>query len=328
MAVMKAIRWVSYGGPESIELAEVPKPSPGEREMLVKVRATTVTAGDVELRRLSDVGVLTVPLRLLFGVFRPRGVKILGQELAGEVEAVGAQVEGFQVDDRVFGHTGLRFGGYAEYGILPGSGLVSVIPEGVDYEQAVTLPTAGVYALYFVRKAELEKGSHVLINGGGGAIGSFAIQLAKRAGATVTGVDRTDKLSLMKSLGADYVIDYTSERFSDWQTTFDVILDVIDKSSFGKAAPALKPGGLYLHTDTSPIKALRRRFSRFRHGRRWAFVPGGNDPADLLELAQLVRDEEIRVVIDGPYSLTEVPGAHLHAETGAKQGNIVVRVSR
>ena len=325
---MKAVRWKSYGGPDCIELEDVPVPSAGDREMLVRVRATTVTAGDVELRSLSSVGVLTVPLRLLLGVFRPRGVKVLGQELAGDVEATGAQVDGFSVGDKVFGHTGLRFGGYAEYGILPGGGLVAVIPDGVDYDEAVTLPTAGVYALYFVRRAEVDPGSHLLINGGGGAIGSFAIQLAKRAGATVTGVDRTDKLSLMESLGADHVIDYTSESFTQRLATYDVILDVIDKSSFGEAAPALKPGGLYLHTDTSPIKAVRRRLSRYRHDRRWSFVPGGSDPADLVELAHLIRDGELRVVVDGPYALDQVPDAHRHAETGAKRGNIVVQVNR
>ena len=265
-----------------------------------------------------------MPLRLLFGMTRPRGVKILGQELAGDVAAIGAEVSGFQVGDRVYGHTGLKFGGYAEYGVLPDRGLVAVIPEGVDYADAVTLPTAGVYALYFVRKAEITSGKHVLVNGGGGAIGSFAIQLAKRDGATVTGVDGVDKAELMVELGADHVIDYMTDSFATRSETYDVILDVIDRSSFGAAAPSLKRGGLYLHTDTSPLAAMRRRLSRFRRDRRSAFVPGATDAKDLIELANMVASGELRVVAEIRHSLAEIADLHQLAETGAKRGNLIV----
>ncbi len=169
-----------------------------------------MTAGDIELRQFAFRNILAVPLRLYFGVFRPRGQRILGQELAGEVAAVGNDVSRFQVGDRVFAHTGFRFGGYGEQASLPERGMVARIPEGVSYEEAATIPTAGLYGLYVLRQANIKPGASVLILGGGGAIGSYALQLAKAAGASVTVVDRGDKAAYVTDLGADHFIDYTT----------------------------------------------------------------------------------------------------------------------
>ncbi len=325
---MKAIVWTGYGPPEVLKPRDIELPAVGESQMLVRIHAASVTAGDVEMRRLNQLSVLTLPLRLYFGLFKPRGTRVLGQEFAGIVTDIGGVVSKFSVGDRVTGHAGLKFGGYAEYGILSEKDLVTIVPSDVSLEEACTFPTAGVYAVYFVRAAGVQHDQAVLVNGGGGAIGSVAIQLAKLAGAHVTGVDRSDKLELMRGLGADEVIDYQTEDFTRRTETYDAILDVIDKSWFGKAAPALKPGGVYCHTSTSPIRALRSRLSRHRKTRRTTFVPGANDAADLDYLIELVRSGSLEVITDSVVPLQRLPDAHRHAETGAKKGNIVIRIGQ
>ncbi|HEX6220871.1 MAG TPA: NAD(P)-dependent alcohol dehydrogenase [Acidimicrobiia bacterium] len=324
---MKAVVWTAYGPPEVLEVRQVEEPIPGDHDILVKVRASSVTAGDVELRRSTSMGALVVPLRLFLGVFRPRGTRIPGQELAGDVVAVGSEVTDFQVGDRVCGHSGFRFGGNAEYATLPQSGMVARIPDGVSYEEATTLPTAGLYGLYFSRQADIRPGQTVLVNGGAGSIGSYAIQMALAAGARVTAVDRGDKGEFLTDLGVDEVIDYRTRDFATNVDVYDAILDVIDKSSFPVAATSLKPGGIYLHSDISPLAALRRRLFRASGGRRSEFVAGREDADDLEYLLAKVSAGEIRSVIDHTFRLDDIVEAHRYAESGDKRGHVVVTVA-
>ncbi len=318
--------WTAYGPPDVLQLKEVEQPRPAANEILVRVRATTVTAGEVEMRRSGPFNVLTIPLRLYFGVFRPRGQRIMGQELAGAVVAVGSDVTRFEVGDRICAHNGFRFGGYAEYATLPETGMIARIPEQVSYEQATALPTAGLYARYFLERAKPQTGQSVLVNGGAGSIGSFVVQLAKKSGAAATAVDGSEKLEFMKSLGADHVVDYTTEDFTNTPDAYDYIFDVIDKSSFREAAKALKPGGVYLHSNLSLVRFIQRKLSRHRGGRSSVFVTDQNDIAGLRTLLDLVASGEIRVPIDRTYPLEAIADAHRHAETGQKEGHIVISV--
>lgn len=324
---MRAIVWTAYGPPDVLQLRDVEQPVPGDDELLIRVKATTVTAGEVELRSFRFFSVLTVPLRLFFGVFKPRGQRIPGQELAGEVVAVGENVTRFKVGDRICAHAGLRFGGYAEYATLPERGMIVRIPDGLSYEEAATLPTAGLYARYFVQRGDPGPGQSVLVNGGGGSIGSFAIQLAKKTGAEVTALDRTDKLEFMTSLGADHVIDYTQEDFSERARSFDLILDVVDKSWFRRAVCALKPGGVYLHSNVSLLRFIQTKLTRDRNDRTAGFVTDGNDREGLADLAEMLSSGELKCVIDRTYPLNEIAFAHEYAETGDKRGHIVIAVA-
>ena len=323
---MKAAVWTAYGGPEVFAIRELPDPSPGDGEILVQVRATTVTAGEVEMRRFAFRNVLSVPLRLFFGVFRPRGNRVLGQELAGEVVAVGTGVTQFDVGARVFLQTGFRFGGQAELALASADGMVARIPDGVSYEEATTLPTGGQYALYFTRRVGIQPGDSVLVNGAAGSIGTYAIQLAKHSGAHVTAVDRGDKATFLEDLGADETIDHEEGDFTRNLDSYDLILDVIDKSSYPVAAPSLKPGGTYLHTDLSAWAAVRRGVYRSEGGRRAKMVPEAAEPGDLDLLAGMLASGDLRAVIDRVYGLEDIVAAHRHAESGDKRGHIDLSV--
>lgn len=273
------------------------------------------------------MGVIAVPLRIFFGLRRPKRRRVLGQEMAGDVIEVGDEVDSFAVGDRVAAHGAFRFGGYAERASVPVSNLVARIPDGVGYEEAVPIPTAGVYGLRFVESADLQSGHRVLVIGAAGAIGSFTTQIAKQVGAHVTGVDHSAKRGHVLDMGSDEFIGYDEEDFTVRRGEFDRILDVVDKSSFGSAAAALSPGGVYLHTDMSPVAALRRKFSSTGEGKVARFVPGEGDPTELERLLAMVADGSLRVPIDRAFPLDEIVAAHRYAESGEKTGNIVVRVS-
>lgn len=323
---MKTVVWSAYGGPEVLQVRQVPRPEPGPGELLVRVRATTVSAGDVELRASAFRSALTVPLRLMFGIVRPRGNRVLGQELAGDVVSVESDVDRFSVGDKVCAHMGLRFGGYSEFATVPQGSMVERIPEGVSYEEAATVPTAGMYAFYFVRQARIDDGASVLVNGAGGSIGTYTIQMAKAAGAVVTGVDRREKEGLIRSLGADHFMDYSAEDFTVRQDEYDRIMDVVDKTSFPRAAPALKPGGTYLHTSTSLTEAITRRLFTGGEGRQAVFVRDPQDRDAMAAVLAKLASGELRSVIDRRFSLDELAEAHRYAETGVKQGHIVIEV--
>ena len=231
---MKAIVWTKYGSPDGLQLKEVEKPVPKDDEILIKIHATSVTAGDCEMRRLELPLMLSFPVRLYAGLVQPRRITILGQELAGEVEEVGANVTSYQAGNQVFGTTGFRFGAYAEYICLPAEpddaqGALAPKPTNLTYEEAAVVPTAGFEALHFLRQANIQPGKKVLIIGAGGSIGTFSIQLARHFGAEVTGVDSTEKLDMLRSIGANHVIDYTKEDYTKNGETYDLIIDVVGR---------------------------------------------------------------------------------------------------
>ena len=240
---MQAIAWTAYGPPEALQLQEIAKPTPTANEVLIKVHAATVTTGDCELRGLKLPLVYRLPLRLYMGFSKPKG-KILGQELAGEIEAIGSAVTRFQPGDPIFAVTMLRFGAYAEYTCLPESYPIMAKPTNMSYAEAATIPTGGINALHFLRKANLQAGERLLINGAGGSIGTYAVQIAKLWGAQVTCVDSARKLAMLRGLGADQVIDYAQNDFTQNGESYDVIIDVVGKSSFARSKTSFSCGAL------------------------------------------------------------------------------------
>src|SRR3989449_10934897 len=242
---MKAIVCTRYGPPEVLQLRDVEKPTPKANEVLIKVHAATVTKGDCELRSLNLPLLWKFVLRVGFGIRAPRK-KILGQELAREIEAVGNDVTLFKKGDQVFANTGLHLGAYAEYDCLPEKGLIVTRPVNMTYEEAAAVPVGGLHALQYLRKANIQSGQKVLINGAGGSIGTVAVQLAKYYGAEVTGVDSTGKLDMLRSIGVDRVVDYTREDFTKNGEKYDVIFDTVGKSSYSRSIGSLKEKGFYL----------------------------------------------------------------------------------
>lgn len=328
---MKAIVWTKYGGPDALALREVEKPAPKDNEVLIRVHATTVTAGDCEMRSLKFAPWLSVPLRLYNGLSKPGRITILGQELAGEVEAVGKEVKRFREDDRVFGATGFSLGAYAEYICLPEESEDSVLvtkPANMGFEEAAAVPTGGLEALHFLRKANLQQGEKVLINGAGGSIGTFGIQLAKHWGGEVTGVDSGGKLEMMRSIGADEVIDYTQEDFTKRGERYDVIFDVIGKSPYAGSIRSLKENGRYLIANPRMSLMVRGRLTSMRSSKKVIFELAKRKREDLITLSQLIEAGKIKVVIDRRYPLEETAEAHRYVEEGRKRGNVVISVVR
>jgi NADPH:quinone reductase-like Zn-dependent oxidoreductase len=229
---MKAIVWTAYGPPEVLQLRDVPKPTPKANEVLIKVRAVLASTGDCEMRRLGLPAWVQLPLRLYVGFSKPVRITILGSYLAGDIEAVGSGVTRFAVGDAVFGRSDLNFGAYAEYVCLSEKAPLVTKPASMTYEEAAPIALGGLESLHFLRLANIQPGHKVLINGAGGSIGSYAVQLAKHFGARVTGVDSPDKLDMLRAIGADHVIDYTREDFSANGVKYDCILDVVLHSSF------------------------------------------------------------------------------------------------
>jgi len=302
---MRAIVCTKYGPPDVLRLAEVDKPTPRDREVLVKIHATTVTSSDCIVRGFKLPISMWIPARIALGLRRPRN-PILGMELAGEIEAIGKRVRRFKVGDRVFAFTGRGgFGAYAEYTCLPEDGLVAVMPADVTYEEAAPTTFASL-ALHFLRKGNVQKGHKVLVYGASGAAGTYAVQLANYMGAEVTGVSSGANLELVRSLGAHKVVDYAREDFADSGELYDVIFDAVGKTSKSSSKNALAPNGTYVSIN---------------HGNPWPRVE------DLVLLMELLKTKQIRSVIDRRYSLEQIPEAHGYVDKGHKKGNIVVTVA-
>ncbi|MGC2035104.1 MAG: NAD(P)-dependent alcohol dehydrogenase [Thermoplasmata archaeon] len=287
-----------------------------------------MTAGDCELRGLSFSIGLRLLVRMLMGLSKPRR-KILGQELARDVEAIGKGVHRLRAGDPIFGTTGLRFGAYAEYICLPEDargGAVAIKPANMNYDEAAAVPTGGLEALHFLPKARNLRGRTVLIHGAGGGIGTYAVQLAKYFGADVTGVGRSEKMDLMRSIGADRVIDYTREEFAPGKATYDVILDLVGTSSFSTSMRALKENGEYLLADPSLWAMVRGAVASLKGGKRVLFRPAVQRSEDRVFLRELIEGGGIRSVIDRRYSLEDIPAAHRYLGSGMARGKVVIMV--
>lgn len=328
--MMKAIICSKYGPPEVLQLKEVEKPTLKDKEVLIKVHATTVTMGDTEMRGLKFLGALKFLMRLAIGFRGPRKkTSILGQELAGEIEAVGSEVTHFREGDPVFGTTGFRFGAYAEYACLPENGVMIIKPDNIIYEEASAVPIGGLEAVHYLRKANIQKGQTILIRGASGSIGTIAIQLAKYYGAEVTGVGNPKSLEVMKSIGADEVIDYTKENFTKNGKSYDYIFDVIGKSSFSEFQNSLKKNGTYLLANPE-MKLINREKRKAKKG-GYKYIAGNiDDTKEMIEqlnfLKELIEAEKIKIIIDRQYKLEQIAEAHTYVEEGQKTGNVIINI--
>ena len=327
---MKAIVWTEYGPPDVLQLKEVEKPVPKDNEVLIKIYATTVTAGDCEQRSLKLRIWHRLPMQLFVGLKRPERITILGMELAGEIESVGKDVKRFRKGDQVFAATGfVAMGTCAEYICLteePEGGALALKPGNMTYEEAAAVPVGGLEALNFLRQGNIQRGEKVLINGAGGTIGTFAVQLAKHFGAEVTAVNGTGKLDMLRSIGADQVIDYTQEDFTKSGETYDFILDVVSKSSFSGSIKLLNQNGRYLIANPGLTQMVRRRLTSMTSNKKVIFGAAHPKTEDLVFLKELIEEGKIKSVIDKTYPLEQIPEAHRYVETGQKVGQVVITV--
>lgn len=327
---MKAMVMTKFGRPDMLQLQEVAKPVPKDNEVLIRIHATTVTAADSELRGLKFPLAYQLAMRMYVRFVLTKPV-ILGQELAGEVEAVGNTVTRFRQGDQVLGWTGLRLGAYGEYICLPENGVLAIKPPTIIYEQAAPLPVGGLDAVFLLKKGHIQSGEKVLINGAGGSIGAFAVQLAKYYGAEVTGVDSAEKLDMLRSLGADHVIDYTREDFTRSGKTYAVILDVIGKSSFSRSIRSLAPNGRYLLANPPLSHRMRGQWMSRRSGRQvlfWTTRSASEYAEDFKFLTGLIEAGRIQSVIDRCYPLEQIAEAHRYVDSGHKKGNVVITVNQ
>lgn len=320
---MKAIIYKKYGPPEVAQLTEVEKPVAKDNELLIKVHAATVNRTDCGFRSAEYFIV-----RFFSGLFKPNN-QILGNEFAGEVEAVGKKVTLFKPGDKVFGFNDKTFGAHAEYMVLPESAAIATMPLNNTYEQAAAITEGAHYALCNIRAAKITAGQNILINGATGAIGSAAVQLVKHFGATVTAVCSTKYLDLVQSLGADKVIDYTKEDFTKLNETFDVVFDAVGKSSFGKCKPLLKKRGIYMSTELgylsqNPFLAI---ITPLLGGKKVLFPIPTSSKKDVEFLKRLVETNQLKPVIDRHYPLHQIVDAYRYVETGQKIGNVIINVS-
>ncbi len=324
---MKAIVWTGYGPPEVLQLKEVDKPTPKDDEVRVKVYATTVLIGDCELRSLKMPILYRLPMRIFLGFRKPKRVTILGQELAGEIEAVGGKITRFKIGDAVIAATLLRLGTYAEYVCLPESYLTPK-PANMSFEEAATIPTGGIYGLHLLRESRISAGQKLLIIGAGGSIGTYAIQIAKLWGAEVTAVDSTGKLDMLRSIGADQVIDYTQGDYTRSGEAYDAIIDVVGKGSFSGYLRLLKPMGVFVLGNPSASAMIRGRWTSIRTDKKVVSENAGHTAEAYAFLTQLIDTGKLKPVIDRAYPLEQTAAAHRYVDSGQKKGNVVITVAR
>ena len=326
---MKAVLWEEYGSPEGLKLRDIEKPVPGAGQALIKLHATTVNAGDCEIRALKLPFALSLSMRLFSGLIKPKRMKILGQDFAGEVEAVGKNVAKLKTGERVFGATGFGMGTYAEYMLIEekmGDLVWSHIPKGISYETMAPISVSGLEAYEYLSRAKVAPGEHVLINGAGGSIGTFAIQLAKYYGAKITAVDLEQKFATMHTAGADNLIDYNRDDFTEGLKKYDVIFDVVGKSSYSACIKALRPRGRLLISNPTFGKMIRGLFTSITTDKKVIIGASPRKPEQLDFLKERVVNQDITPIIGKTFSLDEIPYAHRYAESGEKQGNIVISI--
>ena len=310
---MKAIAYASDGSRVILQLQEAARPAPKDNEVLIRIRATTAAVADLQLRRSKT----------------PRPI-IPGQDLAGEIEEFGRRVTRFRKGDQVIAWSGIRLGTYAEYTCLPERGVLFIKPANMTYEEAATIPVAGLDAVYLLRKANIQRGEKVLINGAGGNMGTYAIQIARHFGAEVTGVDSAAKLDMLRSLGADHVVDYTREDFTQGGNTYDVIFDVVGKNPLASIMDRLNLHGRYLTAVPQMSQIIRWQLSARRGGKKvifWAPRTVGRYAEDFAFIKDLIEDGSVKAIIDKRFPLEQTAEAHRYVESGHKLGHVVITLA-
>jgi len=331
---MKAIICTKFGTPEVLQLREVIKPAPKDNEILIRIHATSVNFGDLTARNYKNISPqeFNMPIlfwllgKMSFGINQPKKT-ILGNEFAGEIEAVGKDVKLYKPGDQVFGSTGESMGAYAEYLCLPENCVLAIKPAQMTYAEAAVVPYGAIYALNLLKKANIQPGQKVLINGASGGIGSAAVQLARYYGAEVTGVCSTPRLDFVKSLGAHQVIDYTREDFTQNGETYDLIFDILGRSSFSRCQNSLKPGGRYLLASFKMKQLFQMLWTSISNSSKkviCAIAPGGVE--DLKSIKVLMETGKIKAIIDKSFPLEQAAEAHRYVEQGRKRGHVVITV--
>lgn len=317
---MKAAVYTQYGAPEVLQLTEVIKPSPKENEILVRIKATAVNSGDVRLRKADPFAV-----RFIFGLLKPKK-NILGTVFSGEVESVGTQVKLFKHGDQVFGHTDMNFGAYAEYICIPEDGSVALKPASISHNEAAVIPFGGVTALHFIKKAGIKAGQRVLVVGASGAVGTAAVQIAKSYGATVTGVCSTANVDLLKTIGADKVIDYTKEDFTQNGEIYDLIIDTVNTISVSRSLKSLTKNGIMILSSAGMPEMLQGKWISSTSSRKILTGVITHKKKDIEFLKKLVDERKFKAVIDRTYALSQIAEAHTYVEKGHKTGNVAIEV--
>ncbi|HMJ46701.1 MAG TPA: NAD(P)-dependent alcohol dehydrogenase [Ferruginibacter sp.] len=318
---MKAVVFKEYGPPEVLQLKEIQKPAPKENEVMIRIHATSVNSGDIRMRKADPFAV-----RFMLGLMRP-GKKVPGLVFSGEIEAAGKDVTRFIKGDQVYGTSFKNFGTYAEYTCLPEDGMIAKKPAGLTYEEAAVIPFGGTTALYFLTKAKIQSSQKILIYGASGAVGTAAIQIAKYFGATVTAVCSTGNVELVRSLGADKIIDYTKEEFSKNGEQYDIVFDTVGYSPFSGSVRSLQKNGYYLRVvHMALVPVIKGLWSSLTSNKK---VIGGvtkEKPEDLIFLNRLIEAGQLKPVIDRSYPLEQIVEAHTYVEKGHKKGNVVITV--
>jgi len=332
---MKAVVATEYGSPDVLQLAEVEKPTPKDNEILIKIYATTVRFGDILVRNFRNISPreftmpipLWLPTRMMIGFRKPR-INILGAEFAGEIEVVGKSVKRFKAGDRVFGYRGMKMGANADYLCMPETGMVAIKPANMSYEEAAAVPYGAIMALNLLRRVNIQPGQKVLINGASGGIGSAAVQLAKHYGAEVTGVCSTPGLEFVTSLGADHVIDYTQEDFTQNGETYDLIFDILGRSSFSRCKNSLTENGRYLLASFKMRAVFHMLWTSIIGSQKVICALAAENPEDLDMIRELVEAGKIKSVIDRCYPLEQTAEAHRYVEEGHRTGHVVITVAQ
>jgi NADPH:quinone reductase-like Zn-dependent oxidoreductase len=322
---MKAVICSQYGGPEVLTIGELPTPVPQPSEVRIRIKATTATMADFRVRSFTVPLSFWIPARLMLGITKPRN-PVLGVELSGEIDMVGSKVANFKVGDEVYAATLQNMGAYAEYICLPATAAIAHKPASLSFEEAAAIPTGACTALYFFRKSQLQRGQHVLIYGASGSVGTYAVQLAKHFGAIVTAVCSAVNSALVKSLGADEVLDYRHPDFTKQLKQYDVVLVAVDKIPFQLCEQIVKSKGVYINVNT-PLRTPAMIWTTLTKGKK---TIGGEKPddtaADLQYLNDLIAKGKLKVVVDSIYPFDEIRSAHRYVDQGHKRGNVCINV--
>ena len=317
---MKAIVYNEYGSSNVLQLKQLAKPEPKENEILIRIKATAVNSGDVRLRKADPFAV-----RFIFGLLKPK-IHVLGSVFSGEIERIGDKVKQFKVGDQVFGHTDMHFGAYAEYICVPEDGSLALKPPTISHNEAAAIPFGGVTALYFLKKAMIKENQKVLIVGASGAVGSAAVQLAKSFGANVTAVCSTSNIDLVRSIGADKVIDYTKEDFTKKGEIYDVIFDSVNTISVSRSLKLLSRNGIMILSAAGLTEMLQGAWGSFLTKKKVLTGVIHHKAEDIIQLKGLVEAKKFKPIVDRTYPLEKVGEAHAYVEKGHKKGNVAIEV--